>query len=495
MFFLGIDIGSSSVKTCIINGDTGNVTASAAYPPSEMEILAPSPGYAEQHPDEWYRNLAEALKAIRSENAALLQQVKAIGIAYQMHGMVAVDRQGKPVRNAIIWCDSRAVKIGEKAFDEIGHEFCLSHLLNSPGNFTASKLRWVKENEPDVYNRIHKIMLPGDYIAYRLTGEICTTDTGLSEGIFWDFPKNAVSHELLDYYGIDQQLLADVKPVFSVQGYLTSEAAGNLGLKPGIPVTYRSGDQPNNAFSLNVLNPGEVAATAGTSGVVYGVTDRMKYDPKSRINTFLHVNHSKQAPRLGQLLCINATGILNAWIKNTLMPAGTSYDEMNKKAARVQPGSDGLRIIPFGNGAERMLENKNLGAVIEGLNYTIHSTEHLLRAAQEGIVFSFIYGMEIMKQSGLNLSMIKAGKTNMFLSPLFCSMLSCLSGAVIYLYNTDGAQGAARGAALGAGFYRNAGEAFNALKVLDEIQPVQDNKLSDTYLHWRNHLEQILREP
>jgi len=493
MLFLGIDIGSSSVKACIFDASTGMVADTATYPPAEMEILSPAPGFAEQHPDSWYNNIKEALRIIESRSKSIISHVEAIGIAYQMHGLVIVDKSGKPLRNAIIWCDSRAVNIGAKAFNTMGQGFCLSHLLNSPGNFTASKLKWVQDNEPEIYERIYKIMLPGDYIAYRLTGEICTTETGLSEGIFWDFTRNEISKELLENYRIDVGLLAQTKPVFSVQGRVTNDAAMELGLKAGIPVTYRSGDQPNNAFSLNVLNPGEVAATAGTSGVVYGVTDQLKFDPLSRINTFLHVNHGELSPRLGQLLCINATGILNSWLKNNIA-AGKGYDEMNRLAASVPAGCNSLTVFPFGNGAERMLGNKNPGATIEGLNFNTHNINHLLRAAQESIVFSFVYGMEIMKESGSNPSFIKAGKANMFLSPLFGTMLANLSGADIYLYNTDGAQGAARGAALGSGYFTDATEAFSTLKILEQIQPEKDNRLEEHYIYWKNRLEQLLKE-
>lgn len=493
MHFLGLDIGSSSVKACVFDAESGLVADSAIFPATEMEILSVTPGFAEQNPDTWYDNIKEVLRIIEARNAGLIRQVKAIGIAYQMHGLVAVDKEGKPLRNAIIWCDSRAVEIGDKAFDELGHEFCLSRLLNSPGNFTASKLKWVKDNEPEIYERIHKIMLPGDYIAYRLTGEMCTTDTGLSEGIFWDFTKNSISTELLEYYGIHASLLAQAKPVFSVQGLVTGPVAKELGLKAGIPVAYRAGDQPNNAFSLNVLNPGEIAATAGTSGVVYGVTDQMKFDPLSRINTFLHVNHSIKSPRFGQLLCINATGILYSWIKKNITTSA-EYDEMNRLAATIPAGCEGLTIFPFGNGAERVLVNVNPGATIEGLNFNRHNLGHILRAAQESIVFSFIYGMDIMKESGLNPSLIKAGKANMFLSPLFVSMLANLSGATIHLYNTDGSQGAARGAALGSGYFADANEAFNSLKILDQVQPEKDYKLAEHYNDWKNRLEQLLKE-
>ncbi len=493
MYLLGYDIGSSSVKASLVNADTGKCVASAFYPKTEAEIIAVKPGWAEQDPQNWWSNLKLATHAVlQAAGIHGGEGVEAIGISYQMHGLVCVDEYGQVLRPAIIWCDSRAVPYGQRAFEALGEERCLSHLLNSPGNFTASKLAWVRENEPDTFARIDKIMLPGDYIAMRLTGRVCTTVSGLSEGMFWDFKENRVADFLLQYYGIDASLLPEVVPTFAEQGRVEASVAAELGLKPGTPVTYRAGDQPNNALSLNVFNPGEIASTAGTSGVVYGVNGQVAYDPKSRVNTFAHVNHGEDGQtRLGVLLCINGTGILNSWIRRTVAPEDISYNDMNTLAAQVPIGSAGISILPFGNGAERMLENREVGCSVHGVNFNLHGKAHLIRAAQEGIVFSFKYGIEIMEQMGIPVQKIHAGRANMFLSPVFRQTLAGVTGASIELYDTDGSVGAAKGAGMGAGIYRNHDEAFATLEKLDVIEPdiTHQQEYADAYARWKQCLE------
>ena len=488
MYLLGYDIGSSSVKASLVDAQSGKCVASAFYPKTEAAIIAVKPGWAEQEPSSWWENLKLATAYIMAASAADPKDIKAIGISYQMHGLVCVDKDQNVLRPSIIWCDSRAVPYGQKAFDQIGHENCLSHLLNSPGNFTASKLAWVKENEPELYAKIYKIMLPGEYIAMKLSGEICTTISGLSEGMFWDFAEGAPAQMLLDYYGIDRSLIADIKPTFSEQGRVSAAAAAELGLAEGTPITYRAGDQPNNALSLNVFNPGEIASTAGTSGVVYGVLGDVNYDPKSRVNTFAHVNHTPDQTRLGVLLCINGTGILNSWMKRNVAPEGISYAEMNDLAAKAPIGSAGVSIMPFGNGAERMLENKEVGSSIHGVNFNVHDKSHLLRAAQEGIVFSFKYGIEVMEQMGMNVNKIHAGHANMFLSPIFRDTLAGVSGAVIELYDTDGSVGAAKGAGIGAGIYKDNTEAFATLEKLAVIEPAHTAEYTEAYETWKSRL-------
>ncbi len=488
MYLLGYDIGSSSVKASLVEAATGKCAAAAFFPEQEAPILSERPGWAEQDPASWWAYLKQATASVLSQARCAAADIKAIGISYQMHGLVCVDRDRQVLRPSIIWCDSRAVPYGQRAFEALGEEWCLQHLLNAPGNFTAAKLAWVKENEPAVFDRIWKVMLPGDYIALRLTGEAATTVSGLSEGIFWDFVENAPSRLLLDCFGFDASVLAPVVPTFGEQGRLTAEAARELGLAAGTPVTYRAGDQPNNALSLNVLNPGEIASTAGTSGVVYGVIGQVAYDPLSRVNPFAHVNHTAAAPRLGVLLCINGTGILNAWMRRTVAEAGMSYAEMNGLAARIPVGSDGVSILPFGNGAERMLQNRDAGCSVHGVNFNRHGKAHLLRAAQEGIVFSFCYGIEIMQQMGLRVDRIHAGKANMFLSPIFRDTLAAVSGAVIELYDTDGSVGAARGAGIGAGIYRTSAEAFATLARLDRIEPGRQAECRAAYERWKSYL-------
>ena len=492
MLLLGIDLGSSSVKASVIDGESGKCLASAFYPKDEMKIIACKPGWAEQEPEEWWANLRSAILDCNNQLGAKKSNIGAIGISYQMHGLVAVDKNCRVLRPSIIWCDSRAVKYGENAFNSLGRDFCLSHLLNSPGNFTAAKLAWVKENEPELFGRIHKIMLPGDYIAMRMTGEILTSFTGLSEGIFWDFRTSGLSREIMDFFGFRHEIIPVQKGSFSIQGRLLKNMASELGLPEGIPVAYRAGDQPNNALSLNVLNPGEVAATAGTSGVIYGVTDKTKFDPQSRVNTFLHVNHSPDNQRLGVLLCINGTGILNSWLKRNTGNS-LSYNDMNDLASKVAPGSDGLSVLPFGNGAERILMNKDIGCRISGLNFNRHSIAHLFRSVQEGIAFSFRYGLDIMKETGIDPGLIRAGSANMFLSPVFREALSCITGVEIHLYNTDGSIGAARGAGIGCGFYKSENEAFPGLVSVGRTEP-DKSKISayeEAYLRWENLLTAV----
>ncbi|MGE5598365.1 MAG: xylulokinase, partial [Bacteroidota bacterium] len=425
---LGIDIGSSSIKASLLSAETGKAVAAATSPAGrELEIAAPQPGWAEQRPETWWEHVKDAVARIRAQSGRALDGLEAIGITYQMHGLVLVDAERRPLRPAIIWCDSRAVGIGERAFAALGEEVCLRRFLNSPGNFTASKLRWVMENEPELYRQVYKAMLPGDYVAMRLTGEIRTTSSGLSEGILWDYQDQAPARLVLEHYGIDPALLPDLVPVFGVQGELTREAAAELGLRPGIKVAYRAGDQPNNAFSLNVLEPGELAATAGTSGVVYGVTDKAAYDRRSRVNTFVHVNHEPAAPRHGVLLCVNGTGILNRWLKENAA-GGLGYAEMNELAAGAPAGAGGLLVLPYGNGAERTLDNKNPGASLHGLDLNLHTKAHLLRAAQEGVVFALRYGLDIMGGMGIGACVVRAGYANMFLSPLFTSVFASVTG-------------------------------------------------------------------
>jgi len=490
MYFIGIDLGSSSVKVSILDGATEHIVGSGSAPQQEAPIMAPQNGWAEQNPDDWWCYMKTALQQALHEAHIDKKSVKAIGITYQMHGLVLVDKELRVLRPSIIWCDSRAVPYGEQAFEALGHDYCLQHLLNSPGNFTAAKLAWVRENEPELFERIHKFMLPGDYLALRMTGEVRTTLPGLSEGMFWDFKNNTVSTPLLNFLGIPSEMIADCVPTFGIQGELTDSAAEELGLHAGIPICYRAGDQPNNAFSLNVLNPGEVAATAGTSGVVYGINDQVCTDPKSRINIFAHVNHTHEQPRLGVMHCTNGVGIQNAWMKRMVAPE-VSYDQFNEMAAQAPVGSDGVTVIPFGNGAERILENRQIGASIHGINFNNHNSNTLARAAQEGVAFSFKYGMDIMHQTGVDTRVIRAGHANMFLSPIFRTTLATVANATIELYDTNGSVGAAIGAALGFGYYKSTLEAFSPLRKIAVVEP--DFKHKDSYTEAYERWKSILK--
>jgi xylulokinase len=496
MYLLGIDIGTSFIKVSLVEASTQQCIVTVSYPDTENAIISHQNGWAEQSPLMWWEQVQAGI--VKLHQAAKLARpsynandISAIGIAYQMHGLVLVDKNKKVLRDSIIWCDSRAVPYGEKAFDTIGHEKCLSHLLNSPGNFTAAKLAWVKENEPAVYSQIHTIMLPGDFIAMMLTGEITTSIAALSEGIFWDFKNNKISKEVLDYFGFDASIFPAVQEVFSKHGELSITVATALGLKAGIPVTYKAGDQPNNALSLNVVQPGEVAATAGTSGVIYGVGNTLSYDMQSRVNSFAHVNHTSAENRIGMLLCINGTGILNSWVKKYI-GANTNYNSMNEMAATIAAGSDGLSILPFGNGAERIFNNKIIGAQMLGLDLNKHTAAHIYKAAQEGIAFAFRYGLDIMRENKLEPSVIKAGQANLFLSPVFTHAFVNATGVPVALYNVEGSVGAALGAGIGAGIYKELKDAFADTKPNQRIEPAETKLYDALYENWKDKLVKFI---
>lgn len=491
---LGFDIGSSSVKAALINASSGSLVAFAYSPEGEMKIDAPQLGHAEQHPEVWWENIVLATKTVLSRPGVNPMNIIAIGIAYQMHGLVMVNKAGRVIHPSIIWCDSRAVDVGHRALRELGPDYCMHHLLNSPGNFTASKLSWVKDNLPEVYSAIHRIMLPGDYIAFRMTNTVATTVPGLSEGMFWDFRSTSVADRLIEYFGLDRSLLPEVIPTFGHQGVLTENAGQELGLPAGIPVTYRAGDQPNNALSLNVMNSGEVAATAGTSGVIYGVTTRDVSDERSRVNTFAHVSYTKEHPLKGVLLCINGTGIQYQWLKRNILGQRSSYEELNARALGVEIGSDGLMCFPYGNGAERVLLNRTLGGRFHGINFNIHTVGHLVRAAQEGIAFSFRYGLDILKEMGLEITTLRVGSGNLFRSRVFQEAIVNACNVQLTICDTDGAQGAARGAGIGLGYYKTFKEAFIGLNIVEEQIPneVLSARYQEHYGRWKEELLGIL---
>ena len=491
MYYIGFDIGSSSVKVALVDAVTGEKIIAFHEPQEEMAITSLQSDWAEQDPNSWWEYVCKATKRLIKEANIPPKEISGIGISYQMHGLVVVDESGKPLRDSIIWCDSRAIDIGNKAFENIGEEKCASNLLNSPGNFTASKLKWVKDNEPELYEKIYKYMLPGDYIAYRLTGEMNTTKNGLSEGILWDYKEDKVAGWLLDYYGINPSLTPTIVQNFSNQGEVDQKGSQESGIPFGTPVIYRAGDQPNNALSLNILKPGEVAATGGTSGVIYAVTDILKSKESSRINNFAHVNYSPETTNVGKLLCINGAGIMYRWLRNNI--GEESYEAMNKRASKVAVGSDGVVVIPFGNGAERMLNSMNIGTHFINLNLNRHSSSHLCRAALEGIAFSFVYGMEILKDDNAKINVIRAGNDNLFRSEIFSNTVATLIGHEIEIYNTTGSVGAARACGLTDGDFEKFGNNITKNDHVMTFMPLKNKEPYEmAYQHWKMELEQIL---
>ncbi|WP_299045941.1 FGGY family carbohydrate kinase [uncultured Polaribacter sp.] len=493
-YYLGLDIGSSSIKAAIVEKDTGKSIGVVQEPKEEMGMFAQKNGWAEQEPNDWWLHICNAIKSLKKQYNINSNQIKGVGISYQMHGLVLIDKDGNPLRKSIIWCDSRAVETGNKAFSEIGEDKCSTQLLNSPANFTASKLKWVKDNEPEIYNKVYKFMLPGDYIAYKFSNTINTTISGLSEGIFWDFKNDTLATFLLEHYGVDAALVPEIVDTFGVQGLVDEKGALESGLAVETPILYRAGDQPNNALSLNVFNPGEVAATGGTSGVVYAVTDSLSAKESSRVNNFAHVNYRKEkAINIGKLLCINGAGIQYRWLLNNL--AVSSYEEMNNLASQIPVGSDGVCLIPFGNGAERMLNNKEIGTRIVNMNLNNHHKGHMCRAALEGIAFSFVYGMEILTSDGIKPTVIRAGNDNLFRSEIFANTVATLIEQEIEIYNTTGAIGAARAANLHKGDFKSFGKVIMDNDHVMTFMPFKDKKpYIEAYNNWKKELELIVHK-
>jgi xylulokinase len=494
MYAIGYDIGSSSVKASIVKIDSGAIMATGKYPASEMPIEAKQAGWAEQDPEMWWEAVCILTKSLLAKNNIDPKHILSIGIGYQMHGLVLVDKNCTVLRPSIIWCDSRASHIGENALQDLGATYCLGHLLNSPGNFTASKLKWVKDNEPELFAKVHKWMLPGDFIAMKFSGVITSTVSGYSEGMFWDFKKNSRATTLLEYYDIPLDMMPDLVETFSIQGQVTNDAADSTGLSLGTPITYRAGDQPNNALALKVLHPGDVAATGGTSGVVYAVTDKLNHDIQSRVNGFAHVNHSADQNRIGQLLCINGCGILYAWMRKQVAAHGQTYDNMETQLSSIPIGSEGLMILPFGNGSERILNDKMTGARIDNLQFNIHTQAHLFRAALEGIVFSFAYGLEILKSIGVNPRTIKVGNDNLFLSDTFSSSMANLLQCNIEMYETNGAVGAAKASMVAIGKFTSIDDAISEMKPLKVTEYNSNNdQYQEAFGRWSRQLELFIR--
>ena len=494
MYYLGLDIGSSSVKAALVEISSGKSIGVVQEPSEEMSMFAPKNGWAEQKPEDWWLHTCNAIARLKQQYNVSRTQIKGIGISYQMHGLVLVDKSGKVLRKSIIWCDSRAVDIGNNAFKEIGEDVCTTHLLNSPANFTASKLKWVQQHEPEIYNQIYKFMLPGDYIAFKFSNKINTTISGLSEGIFWDFKKQKIADFLFDSYGINTSLVPDIVDTFGEQSKVDKKGEQQSGIAAGTPIYYRAGDQPNNALSLNVFHPGEVAATGGTSGVVYAVTNTLSVKESSRVNNFAHVNYQKgSSVRIGKLLCINGAGIQYRWLLNNL--ALSSYEEMNTLASEIPVGSDGVCLIPFGNGAERMLNNKEIGTRIVNMNLNNHHKGHICRAALEGIAFSFVYGMEILKSDGIDASVIRAGNDNLFRSEIFANTVATLIEQEIEIFNTTGAIGAARAANLHTGDFESFGKSIMDNDHVMTYMPFKEKQpYIDAFKNWKKELELTLRK-
>lgn len=481
MYLLGFDIGSSSIKGALIDAESKKTIRVVSAPDREMPIDSPDRGFAEQDPEMWWKYVCRCSNMLMEHHPEAKNRIGAIGLTYQMHGLVLTDDEGKVLRSSVIWCDSRAVSTGRELEEKLDANAFLGSHYNVPGNFTFSKLRWVQKHQPDIFEQSEKFMLPGDYIAFRMTGEIRTSYTGLSEAILWNFKEGKANEDLLRQWDMDPRLIPGHAPSFATQGYVHATAREELGLDSGgkIPVSYRSGDQPNNAWSLNVNEPGVMAGAGGTSGVLYGISEDPVIDLTQRTNSFAHVNYEPERPRIGVLLCINGAGILYSWIRKNITGSDFSYDELERRATSVAPGADGLQFLPFGNGAERMLQNKPVQAHLMQLDLNRHRQDHIIRAGLEGVGFAFVYGYEIMKGLGLASDILRVGNDNLFLSGIFSGLISAMTGMRIEIREATGAVGAALGAGVGAGIYTSPQDAMKDSAVLQTVIP--DPELQELY--------------
>lgn len=484
MIGIGYDIGSSFIKAALVDVKTGNPILRARVPEVEIPMQAQQQGWAEQDPNLWWEYLCKATQKLLAEAHIKADQISSIGISYQMHGLVLVDRDLNPLRKSIIWCDSRATPYGDKAFEKLGKTYCKDHLLNSPGNFTASKLAWVIENEPDLYNKTYKLMLPGDFLATKLSGVPQTTITGLSEGIFWDFKNDETSTSLFDYYQINQSLVPEIVDNFKLQATVSHSGAKATGLIAGTPITYRAGDQPNNAYTLGARSTGDVVATGGTSGVVYALTDRLSGEELTKVNTFAHINYQPKQKMFGKLLNLNGAGIQYRWLHQLM--GQMSYQKLNQMAAKAPIGSNGLKVFPFGNGAERILDNKIVNGHISNINFNIHDNNHLARATLEGIAFALIYGIEMLKNDGVVIENLKVGNDNLFLSDIFSKTIADTLGISIQMLEATGAEGAAKAGIAG----EKGGQNNHKIHINKTIEPnpQSKNQSIDSFKNWKKQL-------
>lgn len=473
MAFLGIDVGTSSVKVSIV-GEDGVILASATAPASsERAINSPNPNWAEQNPEDWWEDAQQAILNLPLE-ARL--QVEAIGIAYQMHGLVLVDSQFQPVRPSIIWCDGRNIQESQILAESLGLDALENRLLNKPGTLTLAKLAWVAEHEPETLAKAHTFGLPGDFIAYKLTGEWSTTKSGYSEMVGWDFGASIPFEEGFRKAGWKLPL-PEARPNLEEGAPIQKVIAEKLGLPPSARVTYRAGDQPNNAFGLGVLQQGETAISAGTSGVLYGIGDSSP-GLHEGINRFLHVNS-----QIGVLMCLNGVGSALAFARRTWFQ-NQSYEALSELASQANPENCPY-FFPFGNGAERILSERAFSGFTE-LDFNRHNLPELARSVFEGIAFAYRLGSEKMEKAGCLSKVVNGTESGLLKSSFFAQLLANELQVELILSEGDGSTAAARGAALGI------------KKILPKPAPLKrylptSPANHERFSHWHKILEKFLQ--
>jgi len=478
-YLLGIDIGTSGTKTLLVD-DRGRIRASVTV---EYPSYAPKPAWSEQAPDDWWRATQESIrKALRAAKARPAE-VAGIGLSGQMHGSVFLDKAGKVLRRAILWNDQRTGAECDEITQAAGGRARLIQLVSNPAltGFTAPKILWVRRHEPRVYDRAARILLPKDYVRYRLTGEFATEVSDASGTLLLDVKNRRWSKELLGLLGIDEALLPAVYESPEITGVLTKAAAQATGLVPGIPVVGGGGDQAAGAVGNGIVRRGVISATLGTSGVVFAHADRVETDPEGRVHTFCHAVPGKWHV-MGVVL---AAGGSLQWFRNTLCQDLVAaarkkkvdpYELITAAAAGVAPGSDGLYFLPYLTGERTPHADPCARAAWIGLS-NMHTRAHMARAVMEGATYAMRDCLQIIQGMGVPVTEIRVsggGARSKFWRGL---------QADIYrqaVWTVSSAEGPAYGVALlagvGTGVWASVPEACDAtIKTLAKTVPNRKN--------------------
>ncbi len=486
-YLLGVDIGTSGTKTVLFDV-AGNTIMSDLQ---EYPLYQPKVGWAEQDPEDWWRAVYTSINNVVFKSGVKAEEIKGVGLSGQMHGAVLLDGNNNVLRKSIIWCDQRSSAECEQITSLIGKERLIEITANPAlTGFTASKVMWVKNNEPDIYEKVRKILLPKDYIRYKLTGEFATEVSDASGMQFMDIANRKWSDEVLTKLGIDKSYLADLYESQEISGRINSGSAKLTGLKEDTPVVGGAGDQAAGAIGNGIVKPGIISSTIGTSGVVFAYSDKVTIDPKGRVHTFCHA-----VPGTWHIMGVTqGAGLSLKWFRDNFcieekrvaeLMGVDPYVLMDKEAEKVEAGCSGLIYLPYLMGERTPHLDPNARGVFFGLSAK-HEKPDMLRAVMEGVVYSLADCLGIIKEMGVDVSEVRAsgggGK-----SKIWRQMQADVFGSSICTINSS--EGPALGVALlagvGAGVYSSVGEACDSIiKVVTEQKA--DSALHDKYK--RNYL-------
>jgi xylulokinase len=470
MFWLGLDIGTGGSRALLV--DRGGVVR-YSYTALHEDMSMARPLWAEQHPDDWWRAAQEAIRGVLKAANTSGDAIRGIGLSGQMHGLVLLDENSQIIRPALIWCDQRSQRQVDAINAKVGPRTVLDLTANPVlTGFTLPKLLWVRDEEPASYERVRKILLPKDYIRFKLTGEFATEVSDASGTSLFDVTNRRWSNQMAEALGIDRAILPRVYESSEVTGAVTSAAAVSTGLKPGTPVVGGGGDQAASAIGNGIVETGAVSCTVGTSGVVFAYLDKPAYDDLGRVHTFCHA-----IPGTWHVMGVTqGAGLSLQWFRNRLVP-GTGYDDLTAEATLSPRGSQGLFWLPYLMGERTPhLDPQARGAWI-GLTAR-HQRADLTRAILEGVCYSQRDCLEIIRQLGAPVGKVRlsgGGAKSPFWHQLFSEIFGT---TVVTLQSQEGsAYGAGLLALVGTGEYGSAREACAAvIKEVDAKQPDTESK-------------------